>query len=210
MRLIFGLAAALILTATAPPPALARAPVAPSAQTVAPPPTGQLPPTPTGVVTRSETVNDKGVRAIKATTVIAATPAQIWRDFESGEAWKRMGVGFVKVDAMKVGAVIETNYQADGKAGDPGNIKNEIVFAWPERLLAIRNVQAPPGFPHAAEFGRTVTLIDLTEDGPGRTLVNINGAGFAPGPAYDALIAFFGPGNAQSLEALAKSYARPQ
>jgi hypothetical protein len=208
MRMIFGLAAALILTCVSTTPALARAPVPPSARTIAPRLPPQIPPPATPEVTRSETVNEAGVRTIKATAVVAATPGEIWRDFETGEAWKRMGVGFVAVDAMKVGGVIESAYQPTGKAGDPGNIRNEIIFAWPERLLAIRNVQAPPGFPHAAEYRRTVTLIDLTENGPGETLVNITGAGFAPGAAYDALLAFFGPGNAQSLEAMAKSYLK--
>jgi len=206
MRMIFGLAAAVALACAT--PALARAPVPPSARSIAPRLPPQIPPPATPEVTRSETVSEAGVRAIKATAVVAATPDEIWRDLESGEAWKRMGVGFVTVGEMKVGGVIETNYQPTGKAGDPGNIKNEIIFAWPGRLLAIRNIQAPPGFPHAAEYNRTVTIIDLTEDGPGQTLVNITGAGFAPGPAYDALLSFFGPGNAQSLEALAKSYIK--
>jgi len=158
-------------------------------------------------IARSGFTDSAGHRGIRASVVVAATPAEVWRALTTAEGWKRMGVGFAQVD-FRVGGIVETSYQPTAKAGDAGNIKNQILAFSPERALAFRNVEAPPSFPDAAEFARTASMIELEGAGPGETRVTVTAMGFGPGPAFDRLLAFFGEGNAQTLQSLARSYAR--
>jgi hypothetical protein len=74
-------------------------------------------------------------------------------------------------------------------------------------MLAIRNVQAPPGFPHAAEFAETATVMELAPVGSDRTRITLTATGFAPGPAFDTLYGFFLTGNGQTLEMLRDSFS---
>ena len=150
-------------------------------------------------------VEPNGDRVLQLSTVVAAPPAEVWRALASADGWKRMGVQMAVVD-FRVGGVIETNYRADARPGERGNIKNEIVAYVPERLLVIRNVQAPPGFAHAEEFGRTATVVELEPAGEGETRVRLSGVGFRPGAAYDDLYGKFKGGNAYTLAVLAKSF----
>ncbi|HEX8570930.1 MAG TPA: SRPBCC domain-containing protein [Caulobacteraceae bacterium] len=159
--------------------------------------------TPAGVTDNSYTEAD-GDRVIQLSTVVSATPAEVWRALTSAEGWRRLGVQSATID-FRVGGMIETNYRPGVPAGDRANIKNEIVAYVPERVLVIRNVQAPPGFAFAEEFSRTATVIELRPEANG-TRVTLTGTGFAPGAAYDDLYGKFRGGNAYSLDLLRKSY----
>jgi uncharacterized protein YndB with AHSA1/START domain len=103
--------------------------------------------------------------------------------------------------------VIETSYDAAARPGAPGNIRNQILALIPERLLVIRNAQAPVGFPHAEEFGRTATALEFLAEGAGRTRIMVWNAGYKPEPAYREVFEMFRKGNAWTLDELRKQYA---
>ena len=158
-------------------------------------------------VTDTSFVEADGDRVIQLTAVAPAPPAAVWQALTSAEGWRRLGVQSAAVD-FRVGGMIETNYRPEVPVGDRSNIKNEIVAYVPERLLAIRNVQAPPGFANAAELATTATVIELQPHADG-TRVTLTGVGFRPGAAYDALFGQFRGGNRWTLAALAASFAAP-
>ena len=58
---------------------------------------------------------------------------------------------FASVD-FRLGGTVETNYAATAHVGQADNIKNQVVAFIPGRMLALRNVQAPPSFPYPEEF----------------------------------------------------------
>lgn len=151
-------------------------------------------------------VEPNGHRIIQLSIGIPAPPAEVWSALTTSEGWRRLGVGFAHVD-FRTGGIIETAYAPDATAGAPGNIRNQIVAYVPGRMLAIRNVQAPPGFPHAAEFAETATVMELAPVGDGHTRLTLTATGFGPGPAYDTLYAFFLRGNGLTLEMLRDSFA---
>jgi uncharacterized protein YndB with AHSA1/START domain len=153
-------------------------------------------------------VEANGDRVLQLSAVIDAPGGNVWQTFSTAEGWKQLGVKMAAVD-FRVGGVIETSYTAGAKPGDPGNIKNEIVAYVPDRLLAIRNVQAPPGFVHAEEFGRTATVIEMEPAEVGKTRLRITGVGFKPGTAFDDLYGKFLAGNAYTLDLLRKRWAEP-
>ena len=151
-------------------------------------------------------VEPGGHRVIQLSIYIPAPPSAVWSILTTSEGWRRLGVSFTQVD-FRTGGMIETGYAPDATAGAPGNIRNQIVAYVPGRMLAIRNVQAPPGFPHAAEFAETATVMELDPVGDNQTRVTLTATGFAPGPAFDTLYGFFLRGNGLTLEALRDSFA---
>lgn len=179
--LVLAAAAALLMAA----PAAARSP-------------GQLQDT--------SSVEANGHRIIQLSLEIPAPPSEVWTALTTADGWRRLGVGFASVD-FRTGGIIETAYAADAVAGSPGNIRNQITAYVPGRMLAIRNVQAPPGFPHAAEFAETATVMELDPVGNGHTRITLTATGFASGPAFDTLYDFFLQGNGMTLEALRDSFA---
>lgn len=154
----------------------------------------------------TSSVEANGHRIIQLSVEISAPAAEVWSALITPEGWRRLGVSYADVD-FRTGGIIETGYAPDATAGAVGNIRNQIVAYVPGRMLAIRNVQAPPGFPHATEYAATATVLELVPVGEGRTRVTLTATGFAPGPAYDALHAFFLSGNGRTLEMLRDSFA---
>ena len=153
-------------------------------------------------------VENSGDRVLQLSTVVDAPGTTVWETFTTADGWKQLGVQMAAVD-FRLGGVIETNYRPEAKPGDPGNIKNQIVAYVPERLLVIKNVQAPPTFAHPEEFAKTVTVFELEPAGVGKTWVRLSGVGFGQGAAYDQLYAMFLRGNAFTLDRLRQAWAEP-
>lgn len=161
----------------------------------------QTPPSPFPAVTDASFVRPDGERIISMSTVIPVAPQAVWVALTTAEGWKaHMGVAQARVD-LRIGGDIETSYSPDTPLGSGATIINQVVAYVPERMLAIRNTQAPAGFAHAAEFSRTVTVIELTPQGNG-TRVDLYGVGFVTGRAFDDLYQKFLMGDAYTLQVL--------
>ena len=156
-------------------------------------------------VTDSSFVEPDGDRVLQLATIIPAPRSAVWEAITTAEGWKRLGPQSTAVD-FRVGGTIETNYRPNVPPGERANIKNEIVAYVPERVLVIRNVQAPPGFAHAEEFSQTVTVFELEAVGDRQTRLTLSGVGFRPGAAFDDLYGKFKGGNAYSLDLFRKSF----
>lgn len=145
-----------------------------------------------------------GAKVLAVSVDVPAPAAEVWRAWTTTEGWKSFAVKNAVVD-FRVGGMIETSYAETFTPGAPGNIVNEIVAYVPERMMTIRNRKAPVGFEDAAEFQRTVTVIELTPIAGG-TRVSLSGVGFRPEPAFDRLYAKFSVGNAWTLDKLRQRY----
>jgi uncharacterized protein YndB with AHSA1/START domain len=145
-----------------------------------------------------------GSRVLKLSITIDAPVSKIWKLLISSEGWQSWAVPVAWVD-FGIGGVVETSYSATAVRGQPGNIKNSIVAYVPEQLLVLRNVQAPPNFEHAADFGKTVTAINLHSLSKQRSQVELDGVGFLATPAFDALLKKFKFGDSWTLEHLKRA-----
>ncbi|QTC91888.1 SRPBCC family protein [Brevundimonas goettingensis] len=152
-------------------------------------------------VTDASRTEANGERVISLSAVVPVPPAQVWEVLTTPEGWvAHLGVARAAIDP-RLDGVIEASYDPAVAPGSPGTIKNQIVAYVPGRMLAIRNIQAPAGFAHAEAFGRTVTVITLTPSGGG-TRIDLEGVGFVPGAAFDALYGQFHTGDAWTLQQL--------
>jgi uncharacterized protein YndB with AHSA1/START domain len=145
-------------------------------------------------------------RGLEISGLIPAPPAAVWQALTTADGWRRMGVPFAVLD-FRIGGTIETNYSATAHLGQPDNIKNQIAAFIPGRMLALRNIQAPPTFPYPEEFAKTATVFELKAEGAG-TRLTVTGVGYGQGPAYDWLLDKFKEGDAWTLKQLADSFAR--
>lgn len=157
-------------------------------------------------VTDTSFTEADGDRVLQFSATIPAPPSEVWTVLTTADGWRRLGVQSAAVD-FRVGGVIETNYKPGVPVGDRSNIKNRIEAYVPGRILVIRNIQAPPGFSHAAEYAETATVMELAPAANGATRLTLSGVGFRSGPAFDALYKMFAAGNAYTLEVLRQSFA---
>lgn len=147
-----------------------------------------------------------GQRAIQLSALIPAAPHAVFEAFATGEGFRSWAVKMAEID-LRVGGMIEASYDAAARPGDPDNIKNQILAYVPDRLLVIRNVQAPRSLPGREAFARTVTIIELQPAAGGTRVVATN-AGYGTDAESEAAYRHFEWGNAYTLAALRKHFER--
>ena len=145
-----------------------------------------------------------GSRVLKLSVTIDAPVDKIWQLLISREGWQSWAVPVAWVE-FGIGGMVETSYTATAVRGQPDNIKNAIVAYVPEQLLVLRNVQAPPNFEYAEDFGKTVTAINLRSISKNRSQVELDGVGFLATPAFDTLLKRFRFGDSWTLEHLKRA-----
>jgi uncharacterized protein YndB with AHSA1/START domain len=149
-------------------------------------------------------IEPNGSRVLKLSITIDAPVSAIWKLLSSSEGWQSWAVPVAWVE-FSIGGMVETSYTATAVRGQPGNIKNSIVAYVPEQLLVLRNVQAPPNFENAEDFGKTVTAINLRSISKNRAQVELDGVGFLATPAFDTLLKKFKYGDSWTLEHLKRA-----
>jgi uncharacterized protein YndB with AHSA1/START domain len=156
-------------------------------------------------VTNTSFVEASGDRAIQLSIEVPAAAPAVFAAFTTSDGFSSWAVPVAHVE-FRVGGYIEASYDARAKLGDPGNIRNEILAYVPDRLLVIRNQQAPPGFADPELFRRTVTVIEFAALAPERTRVTITNAGYGAGEGFATLYKHFEWGDAYTLAELRKRF----
>jgi uncharacterized protein YndB with AHSA1/START domain len=156
-------------------------------------------------VSNSSYLEADGDKVLQLSVVVKATPAQVWRAFTTGEGYREWVAPVAQID-LAVDGMIEASYDANAKIGDPDNIRNRIVAYVPERMLSIRNVQAPRALPHRDLFPQISTTMEFEDLGGGRTRVVLTAVGYRKDPGFDVLYRHFEWGNAYTLNELKKRF----
>ncbi len=152
-------------------------------------------------VSNSSFVESSGDRAIQLSVDVAAPAHEVFGAFTTSAGFASWAVPVAHVE-LRVGGAIEASYDANSKLGDPGNIRNEILAYVPDRLLVIRNLQAPPGFVDPELFRHTSTVIEFAATDATHTHVTITNAGYGSGDRWDTLYRHFEWGDAYTLAEL--------
>ena len=151
-------------------------------------------------------VEPSGDRSIQLSTIVPATPRQAFAAFTTDAGMQAWAVKMAKID-LRVGGTIESSYTEGAKPGDPENVRNQILGYVPDRLLVIRNVQAPKALQGREAFARTVTMVSF-EPVAGGTRVTVTNAGYGKDAESEAAYGHFEWGNAYTLDALRKHFAK--
>jgi uncharacterized protein YndB with AHSA1/START domain len=155
----------------------------------------------------SHTLPD-GERILELGSVVPGALDEVWAAFTTSDGFGSWAAPVAEVD-FRLGGVIESSYDLDAKIGDPGNIRNEILAYVPHRMIAFRNIQAPPGARFdVTTFQRLHTVVLFENAGANATKVTIVQPGYRPGDLYDSVYRHFEWGNRWSLEKLAERFEK--
>jgi uncharacterized protein YndB with AHSA1/START domain len=157
-------------------------------------------------VSNTSFVEANGDRAIQLSIEVPAPPNDVFEAYATTDGFKSWAVPIASID-LRVGGAIESNYNPDAKLGERDNIRNEIVAYVPDRILVLRNVQAPRTFVDPELFQRTVTVVEFAASGAG-TRVTITNAGYGAGEQFDRLYRQFEWGDAYTLAELRARFVR--
>lgn len=147
-----------------------------------------------------------GSRVLQQSIELPAPLAEAWAAFTTTEGFRAWAAPVAQVD-LRLGGFIEASYDPDAKIGAPGNIRNEIVAFVPQRMLAMRNRQAPPNTAFdAAAFQKLHTVVLFEPLGERRTRVTITQPAYPAGEPWDTVYRQFEAGNGWSLTQLHKRF----
>ncbi|WP_422342683.1 SRPBCC family protein [Parasphingorhabdus sp.] len=158
-------------------------------------------------ITELEIADTEDRTILQNIAVISSPVSDVWAAFATEDGYKSWAVPVAFVD-FRVGGVFETSYNPDAKKGDPANIKNEILAYIPEKLLVLKNTQAPPGFASREVLDRLVSVFQFEALDDDQTKITISGIGYGKDEESQRLIRFFKVGNTWSLGELNKMLAK--
>lgn len=162
------------------------------------------PPPATTSISDTSFMEADGSRTIQFSTVLSASPAQVYAAVATFEGWKTWAVPSAFGEA-KVGGIMETSYDPAAKVGDPANIQQQFLELILDKRVAFRTVRTPPGFPEAELYYKTTAAFDLAPEGAG-TRLTFTHSGFGTAKGFDTLYSFFHDGDASTLEELRKRF----
>jgi len=147
-------------------------------------------------------------RVLTHEAIIHAPVAEVWRMFTTDEGAQRWMAPKAKFD-LRVGGSMRTSYNPESNLEDEDTIVNRILAYEPERMLAMRNEQAPRGFARVEQFQQTWSVMyfePVDAIGGERTRLRVVGLGYGDGPEWEQLLMFFEIGNQQLIDVLASLY----
>ena len=143
-----------------------------------------------------------GTRTMHLSIEVPAPTADVWAALTTSEGWRGWAAPVAQVE-FRLGGIIETSYNLAAAPGAPGNIRNEIVAYLPQRMFAIRNVQAPPKTAFDVPTFQSLHTVILVEPmDERRTRIAFVQPGYRSGEPWDTVYKHFAWGNAWTLEQL--------
>ena len=153
-------------------------------------------------------VDAGGSRVLQLAIDLNAPPKAVWDAFFDGPTVLRWAARLAVIDARQ-GGTMEESYSAGARPGDPENIRHAIIAYVPGQMAVFHNTNAPSMLPGRAFYNRVVSVLQVQDLGGGRSRLVLSQTGYAPGPEFDRLYAFFGEDNAELMESLKAALERP-
>jgi uncharacterized protein YndB with AHSA1/START domain len=138
--------------------------------------------------------------------IIEAPVQAVWDAFTTNKGMESWNVAHAEID-LRVGGLMRTHYDKNGKIGDPNTIENTILAYDPRRMLAIKATKPPANFPFKKAMERVWSVIYFEAAAPGKTRVTIHGLGYGTDDEAQKMRGFFQQGNVYVLGKLQQLYA---
>ena len=159
-------------------------------------------------VTDSSGVDGGGARVLQLSIDLNAPPKAVWDSFTDAATVRRWSAPTAVID-LRQGGSMEESYSATAKPGDAENIRHDIIAYLPGRMLVFRNTNAPSGLPGRELYKQVVSILEVQDLGGGRSRLTVSQTGYAKGPDFDKLYAFFSEDNAELMETLKAALEQP-
>jgi uncharacterized protein YndB with AHSA1/START domain len=139
--------------------------------------------------------------------VVNAPIDEVWKAWTTREGMESWMVGKTDFE-LKVGALWHTSYNKASTLDDDTTIHQQLLAFDPGRMLAIRTVKPPKGFPFPNAIGSTWTVVYFEPAGAAQTKVVAKMFGYSADEESQKMRAFFERGNKATLDSLIKRFAR--
>lgn len=149
----------------------------------------------------------KAAESIVAEGVINAPVDAVWRAWTTTIGLKAWLAPHADMD-LKIDGLMRSNYDPNGRLGDPGTIENKVLAYEPERMLAIKVAKTPERFPFKTKISDMWTVLYFQATADGLTTLRIVGLGFGADDESQRMKEFFRQGNAFTLTQLQKHFQR--
>lgn len=126
--------------------------------------------------------------------VIDGPASEVWRLITTKDGMESWFVPHAEID-LRVGGMLRTNHDPNGRIGDAGTLTNRILAVKPRRLLSLQVAGTPSLFPFSQSVEGTWYEIFLDPLPHGQTRVRCVGHGFGNGPMDYAARAFVDRGS---------------
>lgn len=125
----------------------------------------------------------------------------VWEAFTTNEGLSKWMAPIIDID-MKVGGKMRSNYNPNGKLGDPTTIENTILSFDTKRMLSLKATGYPEGFPFREAEKNTWSVFYFSKISSSRTKLTIVGLGYTDDEESQKMRSFFSVGNKQLIDKL--------
>lgn len=132
----------------------------------------------------------------------------VWNAFTTDDGLRKWMAPLVEID-LSVGGKMKSNYNPQGKLGDPATIENTILSFDPKRMLSLKATKFPEGFPFEEAAKNTWSVFYFTELPNSRTKVTVVGLGYTEDEQSQKMRSFFATANKYSLDKLGAALKKP-
>lgn len=150
-------------------------------------------------------VHADGTDRIVQETLINAPVEAVWNAYTTKTGVESWMVPHAEVE-LAVGGKLMTNFDSNGRIGDPQTIEHTILAYEPQRMLAMKIAKAPAGLPYQNAIKQIWSVLYFTPEG-GKTRVREVTMGFGPDPESQQLRQFLLEGNRTLMTQLQKRFA---
>jgi uncharacterized protein YndB with AHSA1/START domain len=138
--------------------------------------------------------------------LVEASLTEVWNVWSTSEGLRLWMAPHAEID-LRVGGLMRVNYNPDGQLGDSQTIVNTVLSFEPKRMISIRVVKTPDGFPFPNAIAQMWSVIYFAAAGENRTAFREVSLGFSSDEESQRMRAFFNNGNATTLSQLQRHFA---
>ena len=131
---------------------------------------------------------------------------QVWAAYTTKAGLESWMVAHAEIE-LKVGGTMKTQYNPKGTVDDATAIVNTILSYEPMRMVSIKVLKAPQGFPFPNAIKNMWTVLYFDAHGEKATRVRCVSMGFGDDDESRKMREFFNRGNAITLERFQKRFA---
>jgi uncharacterized protein YndB with AHSA1/START domain len=139
--------------------------------------------------------------------IVDAPLGQVWKAWATPEGLQSWMAPHARIE-MRIGGLMQANYDKDGTLGDAKTIENVVLSFEPERMISIKVSKPPERFPFPTAIKAMWTVIYFEPVDDEHTKVRVVSMGFDESEESQKMRAFFRQGNAMTLAALQKQYSK--
>jgi len=147
---------------------------------------------------------DNSERFLRFEMVVDKPVKETWKLFSTAEGMKTWAAPVVKMD-LRVGGVVQTNYDSTAKIGDKGTITLPIANYIPNEMITFKVELNDVFSKKCREEDQNLQEVILLEPvGENQTKIISTMSGWGEGKEWDKTYSFFQEGNKWSYEQLIK------